>query len=90
MTDPSPIIPSVTDQPLTPNQQLLASLDGKTGRGGCEHCDAVYEIIHAGQGIAHMRIRHEPSCPIILRRLREQALGSLGFIQHHDPGDEQE
>lgn len=58
-------------------------MDGQTGRGGCAHCDADYEFIHVGLGLAHLRIRHEAACPVVVVRMRE------AFDTNRDPGDEQ-
>lgn len=71
---------------LSGDEHKLASIDGKTGRGGCQQCDATYEIIYAGHGIGHMRITHQRSCPVIIAKWR-RSLGA--FLTNTDPGDEQ-
>jgi hypothetical protein len=43
-------------------RQRMASLDGKTGRGGCEFCDATYEFVTIALGESELRIFHEPDC----------------------------
>lgn len=61
----------------------LAQRDGERGRGGCAYCASMYEIVYVGQGLAHVKIAHEHSCPVIAERDRRAAL------EHRDPGDEQ-
>lgn len=39
--------------------------------GGCEYCEATYRIVLQREGITHMRITHQRSCPVVLRRLYE-------------------
>lgn len=82
MTGTRAMMPGMS-RSLDPDEHILASVDGKTGRGGCEHCDATYEIIYAGMGIGHLRIRHTPKCPIVVERMRR------AFLSNRDPGDEQ-
>lgn len=85
-TDTRAIIQRMT-RDLSNDEQRLASIDGKTGRGGCEECDATYEIIYAGHGIGHMRITHQRTCPVIIAKWR-RSLGA--FLTNRDTGDEQQ
>lgn len=43
-------------------RQKMASLDGKTGLGGCEFCKATYEFVTIALGESELRIYHEPEC----------------------------
>lgn len=92
MTGASVMMRRVDDEAprMTSSEQQLAALDGKTGRGGCEYCHAEYEIITRGQGVATMRVRHAQTCPIVLQRVRAWLRSPHGFLQHCDPGDEQQ
>jgi hypothetical protein len=84
MTDPSPMMPRVDDdEPLTEREQEFASLDGQTGYGGCEQCNATYEFTYTGRGLGSLRVRHELLCPLVLSRLRGE------FLSDRDAGDEQ-
>jgi hypothetical protein len=40
----------------------MASLDGKTGRGGCDVCNATYEFVTLSLGESELRIFHEAHC----------------------------
>jgi hypothetical protein len=85
MTDPSPMIPNVDiDEPLSEREQEFASLDGQTGKGGCESCDADYEFSYRGRGVGTLRVRHQLLCPLVLARIRGD------FFTDRDTGDEQD
>lgn len=58
---------SFDENPISPEKaeslrQRMAALDGKTGRGGCEFCDATYEFVTIALGESELRIFHEPDC----------------------------
>ena len=55
------------DEPISPEQaerlrQRMASLDGKTGRGGCDVCDATFEFVTISLGESELRIFHQAQC----------------------------
>jgi hypothetical protein len=55
------------DEQITPQEaerlrQRMASLDGKTGRGGCDVCNATYEFVTLSLGESELRIFHEAHC----------------------------
>jgi hypothetical protein len=55
------------DEPISPEEaerlrQRMASLDGKTGNGGCDYCAATYEFVTIALGESELRIYHEPDC----------------------------
>lgn len=52
---------------MTHTGNISASLGERWG--GCEHCEATYRVIYRGEGVSHMIITHQRSCPIVLRRL---------------------
>lgn len=68
---------------ISEREQRFAALDGKTGRGGCDQCDAIYTFAYAGQGIGHLTVAHHVNCPIVAERMRN------AFLSNRDPGDEQ-
>ena len=81
----TPIIISRMDErrSISRREQEFAALDGKTGRGGCEQCDAIYTFAYAGEGIGHLTVAHHVNCPIVAERMRN------AFTTNSDPGDEQ-
>ena len=47
--------------PMTP----LANLDGYEGTGGCEYCNADFEVSIQGDGITIIRVMHDDGCQMI-------------------------
>ena len=43
-------------------RQRMAALDGKTGRGGCDFCEATYEFFTISLGESELRVYHEIDC----------------------------
>jgi hypothetical protein len=68
---------------ISEQEQRFAAIDGKTGRGGCDQCHAIYTFAYAGEGIGHLTVAHHANCPIVAERMRN------AFMSNSDPGDEQ-
>jgi hypothetical protein len=58
----SPKRPSISPEKAERLRQRMASLDGKTGRGGCDHCLATYEFVTISLGESELRVYHEANC----------------------------
>lgn len=43
----------------------IADLDGLTGDGGCEYCNADFEVAIDGNGFTRINVRHDDGCPMI-------------------------
>lgn len=67
MTDAAVTIQNM-DEPyfLSKDEMIIAASDGKTGNGGCEDCDAHYQVVYLGRGVANLRIYHRGNCPYAL------------------------
>jgi hypothetical protein len=47
--------------PMTP----LADLDGYEGTGGCDYCDADFEVSIKGSGVTVIHVKHDDGCQMI-------------------------